>query len=367
MIIGEKRVNCKPGRKDGKSPFSGYRKQGVPDMPATIRDIKRLTGLSLATISKYLNGGNVLPENRTRIENAIDELGYEVNEIARWLATKKTKTVGVIVFNIQSLFNSTLLSYISASLRMAGYGLLICDSAENLEQESKNIRFLLNKKVDGILIIPVNGENHDLQQAEDAGIPVVLLDRPLPGKCCVKIDNTAAACQATELLIQHHHQDIAIIGFDSEYTGRKRSQGYRQAMEAHGFPIRKSFEKIGKDSIQFGYRSMLELLKLKRRPTAVFMTNYEITLGGVMAMNESGINCPADISLLGFDNLILSQIVKPKLTMVVQPMKEIAEEAAEILLKEMEAAGSGICGREVINLPTHIEIGNSVKSLQPAD
>ena len=138
-------------------------------------------------------------------------------------------------------------------------------------------------------------------------------------------------------------------------------------MEAHGFPIRKSFEKIGKDSIQFGYRSMLELLKLKRRPTAVFMTNYEITLGGVMAMNESGINCPADISLLGFDNLILSQIVKPKLTMVVQPMKEMAEEAAEILLKEMEAAGSGICGREVINLPTHIEIGNSVKSLQPSD
>ena len=336
-------------------------------MPATIRDIKRLTGLSLATISKYLNGGNVLPENRTRIENAIDELGYEVNEIARWLATKKTRTVGVIVFNIQSLFNSTLLSYISASLRQAGYGLLICDSAENPEQESKNIRFLLNKKVDGILIIPVNGEKHDLQLAEEAGIPVVLLDRPLPGKCCVKIDNHAAASEATELLIRHNHKDIALIGSDSEYTGRNRCLGYRQAMQVHDYQIRKSFVKIGKASIQFGHQSMLELLKLKNRPTAVFMTNYEITLGGVMAMNESGINCPEDISLLGFDNLILSQIVKPKLTMVVQPMKEMAEKAAEILLKEMEAAGSGIRGREVINLPTHIEIGNSVNTLHPSD
>ena len=336
-------------------------------MSATIRDIKRLTGLSLATISKYLNGGNVLPENRVLIENAIDDLGYEVNEIARWLATKKTKTVGVIVFNIQSLFNSTLLSYISASLRQAGYGLLICDSAENPEQESKNIRFLLNKKVDGILIIPVNGEKHDLQLAEEAGIPVVLLDRPLPGKCCVKIDNHAAAAEAIELLIRHNHKEIAIIASDSEYTGFNRYLGYRQAMQAHDYPIRKSFVKIGKASIQFGHQSMLELLKLKRRPTAVFMTNYEITLGGVMAMNESGINCPEDISLLGFDNLILSQIVKPKLTMVVQPMKEMAEKAVEILLKEMEAAGSGIREREVINLPTQIEIGNSVNTLPPSD
>lgn len=336
-------------------------------MPATIRDIKRLTGLSLATISKYLNGGNVLPENRTRIENAIDELGYEVNEIARWLATKKTRTVGVIVFNIQSLFNSTLLSYISATLRQAGYGLLICDSAENPEQESKNIRFLLNKKVDGILIIPVNGEKHDVQLADEAGIPVVLLDRPLPGKCCVKIDNHAAASEAIELLIRHNHKDIAIIGSDTEYTGRNRCLGYRQAMQAHDYPIRKSFVKIGKASIQYGHQSMLELLKLKKRPSAVFMTNYEITLGGVMAMNESGINCPGDISLLGFDNLILSQIVKPKLTMVVQPMKEMAEKAVEILLKEMEAAGSGIRGREVINLPTHIEIGNSVNTLHSSN
>ncbi len=336
-------------------------------MPATIRDIRRLTGLSLATISKYLNGGNVLPENRMRIENAIDELGYEVNEIARWLATKKTRTVGVIVFNIQSLFNSTLLSYISASLRLAGYGLLICDSAENPEQESKNIRFLLNKKVDGILVIPVNGEKHDLHLAEEAGIPIVLLDRPLPGACCVKIDNHAAASEATELLIGHNHREIAIIGSDSEYTGRNRCLGYRQAMQAHDIPIRKSFVKIGKASIQFGHQSMLELLKLKKRPTAVFMTNYEITLGSVMAMNESGINCPEDISLLGFDNLILSQIVKPKLTMVVQPMKEMAEKAVEILLKEMETAGSGIREREIINLPTHIEIGNSINTLHNLD
>ena len=99
-------------------------------MPGTIRDIRKLTGLSLSTISKYLNGGNVLPENRKSIEKAIAELGYEVNEVARWLATNKTKTIGVLVYNIQSLFNGMLLSYIGSSLHTLGYGMLICDSAD---------------------------------------------------------------------------------------------------------------------------------------------------------------------------------------------------------------------------------------------
>ena len=333
-------------------------------MPATIRDIRRMTGLSLATISKYLNGGNVLPENRIRIEKAIDELGYEVNEIARWLATRKTKTSGVIVYDIQSLFNSTLLSYISESLRAAGYGLLICDSADHAEQEGKNIRFLLSKKVDGILLIPVNGEEHDLSPAAEAGIPVVLLDRPVKGRPCVKIDNISAAGSAIELLFENNHSEIAIIGSNGEYTGRKRCEGYAKAMSSRGYSLNDLYRKIetGNASIQFGYESMKQLLGLKEKPTAVFMTNYEITLGAVMAVNESSVRCPEDISLLGFDNLILSQIVKPKMTMVVQPMKAMGEKAVEVLLDAMDPA-EGFAGSEEINLPTRIEVGNSIKKL----
>ena len=331
-------------------------------MSATIRDIRRLTGLSLATISKYLNGGNVLPENRIRIEKAIDELGYEVNEIARWLATKKTRTIGVIVYDIQSLFNSTLLSYIGESLRTAGYGLLICDSADNAEQEGKNIRFLLSKKVDGILLVPVDGEEHDLAPATEAGIPVVLLDRPVSGRPCVKIDNISAADAAVELLFENNHHRIAIIGSDGEYTGRRRCEGYVSALRRHGCPLKDLYIRIGKGkaSIQFGYESMKQLLSLKEMPTSVFMTNYEITLGAVMAVNESSVRCPEDISLLGFDNLILSQIVKPKMTMVVQPMRAMGEKAVEILLKLMDQTEGFVCPEEV-NLPTTIEFGNSIR------
>ena len=331
-------------------------------MSATIRDIRRLTGLSLATISKYLNGGNVLPENRARIEKAIDDLGYEVNEIARWLATNRTKTVGVIVFNIQSLFNSTLLSAISSELRNVGYGMLICDSADNAEQEAKNIRFLLSKKVDGILAIPVNGDRHEFGQASDAGVPVILLDRPLSGRCCVKIDNVRAAREAASLLIANGHRRIAVIGSDLEYTGRKRVEGFLSALEDHGSLIHPELVRIGKASIQFGYESMKRFLEADKMPTAAFMTNYEITLGAVMAVNESAVRCPEDISLLGFDNLILSQIVRPKMTMVVQPMQEMGKKAVEILLDQMTNASLQPVPEE-INLPTSIEEGNSIRKI----
>ena len=105
---------------------------------------------------------------------------------------------------------------------------------------------------------------------------------------------------------------------------------------------------------------MKQLLSLKEMPTSVFMTNYEITLGAVMAVNESSVRCPEDISLLGFDNLILSQIVKPKMTMVVQPMIAMGEKAVEILLKLMDQTEGFVCPEEV-NLPTTIEFGNSIR------
>lgn len=308
-------------------------------MPATIRDIKAETGLSLATISKYLNGGNVLPENRVKIENAVKKLHYEVNEIARGLVTNKTRTVGVVVYSVESLFNGTLLHHIGNALRKEKYGILICDSCNEKKIEAENIRFLLGKKVDGIIVVPVSRNGAFLKPAMDAGVPVVLLDRDLEEAefDCVKINNRAAAFRAVNLLIQNNHKRIAVICSDNENecTGNERYLGYLDAMEQAGLAIPEEYQKRGVHSIEFGHRSMRRLIELKNPPTAVFMSNYEITLGAVMALNESGIRCPEDISMLGFDDLILSQLVKPRMCMVVQPMKEMSEKAVEILLSRI--------------------------------
>ena len=122
-------------------------------MAATIRDIKKRTGLSLATISKYLNGGNVLPENRILIEEAINELHYEVNELARGLVTHKTKTIGVLVYDIQCLFVGSMLHYLGMELHKKGYGMLICDSCNDEKLQKENLQFLLSRKVDGIFML----------------------------------------------------------------------------------------------------------------------------------------------------------------------------------------------------------------------
>ena len=334
-------------------------------MSATIRDIKERTGLSLATISKYLNGGNVLPENRARIEAAVKELNYEVNEIARGLVTSKTRTVGVVVYSVETLFNGTLLRHIGNALRKERYGLLICDSCNDEEIEAENIRFLMKKKVDGIIVVPISKRADFLNPAKNAGVPIVLLDRSLQDEefDCIKIDNRTTAFRAVNLLLKNNHTKIAIICSDieNEYTGYERYKGFMDAMEQAGLAVPEEYQKKGSHCIEFGHESMRELISLKNRPTAVFMSNYEITLGAVMALNESGLRCPEDISMLGFDDLILSHLVKPQMSIVVQPMKEMGEKAVEVLLRKIRSKVEE-APVEII-MATKLQEGNSIARL----
>jgi LacI family transcriptional regulator len=333
-------------------------------MAATIRDIRTRTGLSLATISKYLNGGNVLPENREKIEAAIRDLHYEVNEIARGLVTNKTRTIGMVVYDIESMFSCVLIRHVGDFLRKAGYALLVCDSRYDEQIEADNVRFLLNKKVEGMIVLPVSWKESFLQPAREKKVPVVLMDRSFTVSDfdCVKIDNRAAAARATGYLLDRGHRDIAIIASKVDYTGMERYKGFLEAMNQANLPAREEYCMLGLHTIEFGHESMLKLLGLKHRPTAVLMTNYETSLGAVMAVNESMYDCPDDISMMGFDDLIMSHVVKPKLCMVVQPMKEMCEKAVELVLEQIDSREE----RPAIELSmgTSLRNGNSVKPLK---
>lgn len=330
-------------------------------MAATIRDIKEKTGLSLATISKYINGGNVRPENREKIEEAIEELHYEVNEIARGLVTNKTKTIGVVIYSIESLFSGTMVHYIGEALREKGYGLLICDSCNDEQIERNNIQFLTGKKVDGIIIIPVSGDGSFLEPARQRKIPVVLLDRTVSEEemDCVRIDNRKAARQATGVILKKHHNKIAVIYSGKEYTGIERYEGFCQALQRAGIEIPPAYNKKGVHSIEHGYDSMKELLELEDKPTAVFMTNYEITLGALMALQESDKNSLKDFFVMGFDNLLLTHLVESHIYVVVQPMQKLAMNAASLLLDRIEGRLEGTPVEMILG--TSIEEANSGK------
>ena len=208
-------------------------------MAATIRDIKNMTGLSLATISKYLNGGNLLPENREKIEEAIRTLHYEVNEMARGLVTSQSKTIGVVVFDISNVFTGTVLQYLGEYLREEGYAAMICDSQNDPVLEEQNVRFLLGKKVDGMIVMPVAQDPGFLEPVLRNHIPVVLMDRPLKDSRldCVKVNNREAAYDAVKLLADYGHRRIALISADTVITGQERLEGCLQLLKVEGVHI----------------------------------------------------------------------------------------------------------------------------------
>ena len=332
-------------------------------MAATIKDIRTETGLGLATISKFLNGGNVRSENRQKIEEAIKKLDYHPNETARSLVTKRTRTIGFVVNIIASNFSGVLLQHASAYLHDRGYGMMICDSNSDERQEIESIRFCVEKQVDGILLIPVSKDPSALTAAEKAGIPVVLLDRELESDTfdCVIIDNVSAAERATDYLIKCGHKKIAVI-YSEEYTGSERYKGYLASMNKAGIDIPVEYMNSGRThSAELGYNSMKSLLQLKDRPTAVLSTNYEVSLGVIMALNEEGVKCPENISLIGFDELILPMVMNPKLTLVAQPMEDIASEGARILLQRIEEGKKN--PPQKVSLYAALKEGESVRKL----
>lgn len=308
-------------------------------MAATMKDIAKLTGLGLATISSYFNGGNVREKNRKKIEEAIEELHYEVNEVARNLKTNATRTIGVVIPELNNVFCAEIISGMEDILRNHGYATIICDCRTDRRLEREAVEFLSRKRVDGIINMPVDTEGKHLKAFQKTGKPIVLIDRKIQGVSCdsVLVDNEQAAMDAVRLLYEKGHRNIGIIGGPEEIsTAQERLKGYHSALKELGLPVQESLIVHGDYTIQGGVRAMEELAEKNPRMTAVFVTNYEMTMGAVIGLNELGICIPDQISLVGFDNLPFAKACNPKLTIVSQPTEKIAEKAAGIMLKRLE-------------------------------
>jgi LacI family transcriptional regulator len=316
----------------------------VIKLAATIKDVAKHTGLSIATISKYLNGGNVLENNKILIEKAIVKLDFKVNEMARGLKTNRSKTIGILIPNLENIFCTSIISNIENILLQDGYSTIICDYKENPKFETEKLSFLLNKMVDGIVMMPLTSNENLLREAIEKEIPIVLIDRLIKGVHCdaVLVDNLNASYGAVEQLIMRGHKRIGIIvGPEDIYTAQERLKGYIRVHEDYNMAVDHQLIKYGDYHLQSGYDLITEMIEMNPRPTAVFVTNYEMTLGAIIALNEKNIKLPDELSFIGFDNLELARIVKPTLSVVVQPMQQIGEIAAQVLVKRLKGDQSG--------------------------
>ena len=298
------------------------------------------------------------------ISEAVRDLGYRVNEIARGLKTSRSMTVGVLIHNLENVFCTSIVANIENMLQQAGYSTIICDYREDVGLEREKLEFLANKMVDGFIYMPLGNQAEFVSQLIDGGLPVILIDRPLPGVACdtILVDNLNASYHAVESLIVHGHRRIGIIGGPAHiYTAQERLKGYRRIHKDFDITIEEELVLEGDYSVESGYRLMEDFLKRPIPPTAVFVTNYEMTLGAIMALNESRVNVPDELSIIGFDNLQLARVVKPSLSIVVQPIQAIGETAAALLLKRMKADQTGFPA--IHRLKTELIAGESVKSL----
>lgn len=308
---------------------------------STIKDVAKYTGLSIATISKYLNGGNVLEENRTRIAEAIQVLDYKVNRAARSLKTNRSMTVGVLLPTIDSPFFSRIVSRMDTLLQQADYHTVICSYNFDRELELKKLRFLLDAGIDGLVLVPealYEEDFHQFRELMDRTLPLVLVDRTVAGLPCDKVlaNNTNVSYDAVEHLILHDHRRIGIItGPLTISTAEERLTGYRRALEAYSLPEDPAIIKTGAYDSESGYRLFKELMAMDNPPGALFLTNYDMMLGALTALYERQDRQAPVPEMVGYDNLDVSRILRPPISMVVQSMDELGEETARLLLRRM--------------------------------
>jgi LacI family transcriptional regulator len=306
----------------------------------TIKDVARLAGVSIATVSAVINGkGTASAELKRRVEEAMRALDYHPDHTARSLKTGRSRVVGMIVPDLTNSFFVELMCGVEETARKAGYSVIFSNSNEDPAQERANLSMLYSQRVGGV-VLACSGPDAAYDRLTTRRFPIVFVDRlPLSGfnGRAVVIDNVAAACEATRHLIELGHVDIAIIAGRTDLSvGIERMEGFRKAMQEAHLPIRDPYFQQGDFSFETGYECGVRLMQLPEPPTAIFSSNNKMTLGLMAALDRCGAQCPQQVSVLAFDDFPWSSHFRPRLTTMAQPSHEMGRHAMEMLLSTIE-------------------------------
>ncbi|MDD2973273.1 MAG: LacI family DNA-binding transcriptional regulator [Lachnospiraceae bacterium] len=306
-------------------------------MAVTIKDVAKETNLAISTISKYMNGGNVRPQNRKVIEEAVRRLGYHPNDIARGLRSTKTRNVGILISDFDR-YSVEVLSGVEKELRAKGYFAIICSHRDSSEKAKNALKFLMAKRIDGIIVDGKLTSEEYIRPVLDQRIPVVGMEtvKDKLRMDYVMTDSVAGSYQAVEDLVKNGHTRIGIItGPKGYFTAEERIRGYRRVYEDYQIEVDERYIIGGDYSFQSGYDGMIKLWELENRPTAVFISNYTMCVGAVSAIHHLKIQIPEELSLTTFDDMEFSVAVKPHLSSFRQPQQDMGAKAAELLIRRM--------------------------------
>ena len=319
----------------------------------TIQDVAKLAGVAPITASRVIShSGYSSRDVRERVLKAVEELGYVPNTLARSLRSRKTETLALILTDITNPFFTTIARGVEDAASDAGYTVIFCNTDESEEEERKYLNVMLQKRVDGILLVPAGGGLKSLQMARDQHTPVVVIDRRAGGENVdvVRCDSEGGASDLARLLISLGHQRIVMLtGPEGVSTADDRAAGYRLAMDEAGL---ESQILTGSFTQASGGEMTRQALSAQPQPSALIAANNFIAIGALIALREMGLRVPEDVALVGFDDLPAGLVTFPFLTVAAQPAYEMGCRATRRLIERLKGIGDDE-GREIV-LPTEI-------------
>ena len=296
---------------------------------STIKDVAKYTGLSVGTISRYLNGEQLKVRNQLAIEQAIKELGYERNSIARSMKIGKTMTIAVIVPYLANMFSMRVIESIERELQKSNYCVIVSDCGGDLKKEISRIEFMKSRQVDGFVLMPSGNKARDIKKA--AGhIPLVLVDRILEDEIfdSVIIDNEEITYRHVVSLLKNGVRKIGIIqGPSNISTARQRQLGYERALKEYNIP-KEYFYDCKEYSIMEGLNGMTYLEQFQLE--AIFASNYELSVGAVNAISNE------QMHILGFDTFDIPIRYYKNYVGIPQPIEKIGTLSAKLLLQRIQ-------------------------------
>ncbi len=321
----------------------------------TVLDVAKRAGVAPITVSRVINNsGYISQSTKKRVEDAVKELGYVPNTLARGLRSKRTHTLALIVTDITNPYFTLMARGVEDVAEESGYTVIYCNTDESESKEEKYANILAQRQVDGVLLVPACNDVKIIRFLESNGVKVVVLDRRVTGAEAdfVRSDSENGAKDLIRLLIGLGHRKIAMITGSREVsTSVDRVAGYHQALTEAGLD-ENELVYYGAFNQQSGYELTHQAMNHVPRPTAIFGANNFITIGIIKALHDLSVNVPGHVSVVGFDDLPESMLVRPFLTVARQPAYEMGLVAAELLLKRISGDLPEAC-QEII-LPTEI-------------
>jgi LacI family transcriptional regulator len=336
----------------------------VLSLNITIYDVAREANVSMATVSRVVNGNpNVKPVTRKKVLEVIERLGYRPNAVARGLASKKTTTVGVIIPDISNIFFAELARGIEDIATMYKYNIILSNSDQNKEKELHLFNTMLGKQVDGIVFMGGNITAEHVDEFEKSPVPIVLAGSieetgTVPS---VNIDYEQAVYDSVKEFIDKAHRNIAfVVGpLHEPKNFEKKLKGYKQALEDAGIPYNDELVVEGDYTYDSGLEAFDKLMEAANKPTAILVGADEMALGVVHGAEDKGYKIPEDFEVITSDNTRLALMVRPQLTTVVQPLYDIGAVAMRLLTKLMNKEQ---VSEQIVVLPHRIEHRNSTRN-----